>query len=107
MLYGVGQETVVETIVSIDNANYRIKPGFTAKAKIITEKNDNVLLVPYEAVRAENNGEEYVYTYVDGKALKTPIDTGKEYENGFEVLDGLEKGDKVISTPDLVEDRCV
>ena len=60
MVSTTGQETVVEVVVSVDNPGNDIKPGYTAKAKIITAQNDNVLIAPYEAVRAEEDGSEYV-----------------------------------------------
>ena len=67
-----GQETVVEVVVSVDNPGNDIKPGYTAKAKIITAQNDNVLIAPYEAVRAEEDGSEYVLKLKGQRAVKTP-----------------------------------
>ena len=41
-----GQETIVEVIVSVDTEGDDIKPGFTAKCKIITSEEENLLIVP-------------------------------------------------------------
>lgn len=97
---GTGQETVVEVIVSVENAKEDIKPGYTAKVKIITSQDSNVLVVPYEAVRADKNGSEYVFKVEGNQAVKTPITTRQEYDSGFEVTKGLKNHDLVVESPD-------
>ena len=100
----MGKETVVNVLVSVDTAGEDIRPGFTAKCKIITSEDSQTMVVPYESVRSDEDGKEYVYQYRDGHAVKTFITTGKEYQSGFQVLDGVEVGDRIISTPDIVSD---
>lgn len=102
LISATGQETVVEVVVSVDSPGDDIKPGFSAKAKIITEQNDNVLIAPYEAVRAEKDGSEYVYKLEGQRVIKTPIQTSGEYEDGFEVQMGLSNNDKIVVNPDSV-----
>lgn len=99
-----GQQTVVEVLVTIENPTEAIKPGFTAKAEIVTEQKQGVMLLPYEAISAEDNGQEYVYCYQENHAVKIPVETGTEYQNGCEVLSGLKKDDLVILEPELVKD---
>ncbi len=95
-----GQETVVEVIVSVDDAGKDIKPGYTSKVKIITSRNSGVLVAPYEAVRADKNGNEYVFKLKGNKAVKTPVVTRKEFDDGFEVTSGLSNNDVIIESPD-------
>lgn len=97
-----GQETVVEVLVSVKDPTEAIKPGFTAKTKIITSEDENVLVAPYEAVRADNNGNEFVYKLDGQKAVKTPILTKEEFEDGLEIVSGLKKDDVIITNPDAV-----
>jgi RND family efflux transporter MFP subunit len=99
-----GQKTVVEVIASVDNPGEDVKPGFTAKAKITTSKNDKVLCVPYEAVREDSDNKEYVFCVVDGKVKRVPIVTGKEFDTGFEVKSGLKANDVIIMNPDDVSE---
>lgn len=97
-----GQETVVEVLVNVDeriSGEEEMKAGYTAKCKITTSSDSGVLLVPYEAVLAEEDGSEYVYTLQTGKAVKRAIQTGREFENGFEVLSGLKSGEQIVVTP--------
>lgn len=99
-----GTETVVEVLVRIQNPKSDIKPGFSAKARIITEESKNVLVAPYEAVRADDDGKEYVYLLHGRKAIKVPVTTRKEFESGFEVLSGLKNQDTIIMNPDSITD---
>ncbi|MFU0833347.1 MAG: HlyD family secretion protein [Oscillospiraceae bacterium] len=92
----VGQETVVEVLVTVNEPKEDIKPGFTAKAKIITSTNSSVLVVPYSAVQADHNGAEYVFRVVEGTTVKTPIKTAREFDNGFEVVSGLSADDWIV-----------
>lgn len=99
-----GQETVVEVIASVDKPGSDIKPGYTAQAKITTSQNAKILCVPYGAVRADADGNEFVFCVVNGRAKRTVIVTGKEFDDGFEVKSGLKSGDLVITNPDDVTD---
>lgn len=101
-----GKETVVNVIVKLDNTSKDIKPGYTAKCRIIISEDDNVLLTPYESIKSDDNGKEYVYKYENGKAVKTYIETGNEYQNGFEIVSGLENGDKIIEKSDRLYSNC-
>ncbi|WP_085833361.1 efflux RND transporter periplasmic adaptor subunit [Clostridium merdae] len=103
-IHTTGTETIVEVIVRIQNPKKDIKPGFSAKAKIITEESKNVLVAPYEAVRADDDGKEFVYLLQGRKAVKVPVTTRKEFETGFEVLKGLKDQDSLITNPDSIKD---
>ncbi len=100
----LGQEVVVEVVVSLEDPTAAVKPGFSAKVRIITGQDDGVLLAPYEAVRASDNGDEYVYRMVGRRAVRSPIRTGEEFETGLEVVSGLHAGDALILNPDAVWD---
>ncbi len=97
-----GQETVIEAVVTVRNPGSDIKPGFTAKAKITTSKSSGALIIPYEAVCEDDAGSEFVYRFVAGKAVKTLIRTGKEFNSGFEIKQGLKTNDIVITNPDSI-----
>lgn len=97
-----GQETVIDAVVTVKNPGSDIKPGFTAKAKITTSKSSSILIVPYEAVREDDSGAEYVFRFLAGRAVKTPVQTGKEFNSGFEIRQGLKADDIIIMNPDSV-----
>lgn len=99
-----GQETVVEAVVSVEKPREDIKPGFTAKARVVTSRDTHVLSVPYEAVKSDQQGNEYVFRLVGNRAVKTAIVTAREYDNGFEVKSGLSPSDQVIVGQDEIID---
>lgn len=99
-----GVDTVVEVLVSLEKPGDEIKPGFTAKAKIVTAEKDHVVILPYEAIQAEVDGTEYVLTIENNRAVKHIITTGDEFENGVAVLSGLEHGEEVIHDPSGIEE---
>lgn len=99
-----GQETVVEVLVSVEHAKEDIKPGFTAKAKIITSSDSSVLVAPYSAVQADQDGSEYVLRVVGGKTVKTLIQTGREFDGGFEIKSGVSKDDRIVTDAENISE---
>lgn len=102
-----GKETTVDVTVSIKDPGKDIKPGYTAKCTITSSVKTDALLLPYQAVLAEDNGKEFVYLYDDGKAAKKYVETDGEYTGGLEVLRGIEQNDFVITTPDNLHDKSI
>ena len=95
-------ESVVDALISISSPDEYLKPNFTATARIVTDSPQDVLLAPYEAIRQDENGQEYVYIYSGGSAIRRDITTGREYADGAEVLSGIRKGDRIVSNPDVI-----
>lgn len=95
-----GQETVVEVLIDVTKSGSDMKPGFSVQAAIQTSHDKNILLVPYEAVKADKDGKEYVYRVAGRRVAKTYIETGKEYDGGFEIRKGLSSGDQVVINQD-------
>lgn len=92
-------ETVVQVLVSVENPDIALKPGFTATATIVTSIHENTKIIPYDAVQAEEDGAEYVFCLVGNKAVKTPVSTGNVYLDGLEITEGLEDSDRIIINP--------
>ena len=53
---------------------------------------------------AEDDGREFVYRCIDNKAVKTYINTGKEFSDGFQILDGLDVNDIIILETQNIKD---
>lgn len=93
---GTNQETVVEVTLSIENCDNKIKSGYSAKAKIATDKVRKINIIPYESIKQDKNGQEYVYIFNKGFAVRRNIKTGLEISDGIEVLSGLSSNDIII-----------
>lgn len=93
-------ETVVETIIKINNDNKSVlRPGFTASIKILVNEKPNVLLASYDSILQDEEQNEYVFKIFNGKPFKQPIKTGIENEDGVEIIEGLNAQDIIISNP--------
>lgn len=101
---GSTSETVVDAIITLDpeenDASLRL--GLSAKARVTVGLSEDALVVPYECVGQGADDQEYVYVYEDGRAVKRVITTGDELSDGFQVIEGLRPGDRVITTPESI-----
>lgn len=100
---GTNQETVVDITVSIENLDDKIKEGYTVKARVVTENEKKINVIPYESVLQDNDGKEYVYVYSDGTAVRHDIQTGLELGEGVQVVSGLPKDAYVIESPAVIK----
>jgi RND family efflux transporter MFP subunit len=85
----------LDTIIDLDNAEGRLKPGLYATAKITLQEQKDVLALPAAAVIRDGNNA-FCYRLIDGKAAKTPIQLGIKVGDDFEVKAGITDADKVI-----------
>ena len=99
-----GKETAVDVTVSVENPNQLIKQGYTAKCTITTNTKNNGIIIPYETVEMDSENSGTVYTFNNGKAQKKSVKIGNEYENGVEIISGLNKNDLVIEAPEKIND---
>jgi multidrug efflux pump subunit AcrA (membrane-fusion protein) len=74
--------------------------GGSVTAKILVSKKSNGIFVPYEAVDQNSDNQEICYVVSGGKAELRVIETGEDYSNTIEVLDGLSAGELLITSSD-------
>jgi HlyD family secretion protein len=74
-----------------------IKAGMNASADIITGERKNVLLLPNEVIKTDNQGKNYVETLNGDKMATQPVVIGMSDKFQTEVVSGLNEGDKVIA----------
>lgn len=94
--------TNFEVEIAIEGTNASLRPGMTVHAEIVTARLDSVLVVPIQAVgRRVFKGKETetVFVVKKGRAVLTPIRTGKSSDTEIEILEGLGPGDEVIIGP--------
>ena len=91
------QENVVNyiTLISIDNAEGRLKPDMTANVTITLKKKKGVLAVPAAAVKREG-GRKYISVVAPGgKIDRREVRTGWKEGAYLEVTSGLKEGEAV------------
>lgn len=92
-------------IVLVDNKDQKMIPGMTANASIITNKSENVICVPNEALKfspAEITGgkkykEQGLWVLKDNKPVRRTIKTGAKDSDKTEIISKeINENDKVI-----------
>jgi multidrug efflux pump subunit AcrA (membrane-fusion protein) len=85
-----------KTKISIETEDNNIRPGMTADVVIISDSRDDVLIIPWRAVK--ENGREFVRVVINGELEERDIETGLRGSEGYvEVLAGLQEGEKVVT----------
>ncbi len=88
--------------VDLSSGDPRVRAGMTANATIVTERRENVLVVPNWAVRIDRQtGQAYVPVQRPQGVVETEVTLGLRNENVSEVLSGVNEGDVLV----LVSDR--
>jgi HlyD family secretion protein len=89
-----GARNVGEVLCSISNDRMELKPNTTVDIRIQLDERSNVLTLPRSAVEL-TGGSRYVYL-VDGEHLRQrEVQVGIANEIQFEVLSGVQEGDRV------------
>ncbi|MBR5135188.1 MAG: efflux RND transporter periplasmic adaptor subunit, partial [Clostridia bacterium] len=108
-LNGTVTETVVDAVVTIDEEELdeSLLVGLSAKASITVDVKPNVLVVPYDCLMQDDDGNAVVYTIGGNTASRRVIKIGKETASGVEVLDGLSEGAVVVKDPERLSGETV
>jgi multidrug efflux pump subunit AcrA (membrane-fusion protein) len=67
-----------------------------ATLTIVTERKENALAIPSDAIIVNASGQNIVFAAQDSIAHQRAITTGLTTKTQTEVLDGLKPGDKVV-----------
>jgi multidrug efflux pump subunit AcrA (membrane-fusion protein) len=78
-----------------DSNGIEIKSGMYALVYVISDYNENVLLLPTGAVKRDNNGIYFVYKMVDGLQVRQDIKRGLCTDALVQITEGLKEGDEV------------
>jgi len=92
----VDSETgTVKVTLGVDNRTGSLRPGMFARARIAYDVHEDAILVPREAVVAED-AQPAVFVVEDGVARLRAVTTGLESGTNVEVTSGLEGSEKVV-----------
>lgn len=95
---------VVSAEIHVENPDENIYLGLEANVKVNGHKEENVIVVPLEAVNTGKDGN-FCYIVEDGIVVKKEVETGLASATMVEIKTGLKAGDKVIrSGIEIVEE---
>ena len=98
-----GKETTVEVKLVLDDNDDELRTGYSAECSIITSTDKSVIVLPYELIRTDEQGD-FVFTVSGGRAKKTRVVTGREYKDGIEIKSGIRENDIVITDSSELSD---
>ncbi len=97
-LAGVSTQGAVNfpVTIALDEADPIVRPGMSASISVITERRENVLLVPSRAIYAQGR-DRVVYVWRGGQVEAVPVQIGMSGDSGTEILgDSLSEGQEII-----------
>jgi RND family efflux transporter MFP subunit len=89
-------------LIAADPTNVQLLPGMTATVTIVTEQDNNALLVPNSAIayaKTQPGSGSAVYVLQNGASIRVPIQTGSTDNTNTVVVSGLQPGQEVITGP--------
>lgn len=81
--------------IHLQDADENIILGMDAKLTIHTDRTENALLIPVEAINADREGD-FLYVAENGVAVRRPIVCGISTDTYAEVLEGVTEEDVII-----------
>ncbi len=102
---GTVSETVVDAVVSLDEGatDDSLRTGLNAQAAIVTQTDEDVLLIPYDCLTQNEQGKECVYVYRgNGVAERQAIEVAAEHADGVLVVSGISAGERVVQAPEAL-----
>jgi membrane fusion protein (multidrug efflux system) len=94
---GALDESTRSLIVEADlpNADLTLRPGMYASVRIGVEKRTGVMLVPAAALVREK-AAGFLFTLVDGKAVRVPVKYGFNDGTNVEIIEGIAENARVL-----------
>ncbi len=83
--------------IEVRDRSRQLKPGMFGRIRIVYDTRTDVLLVPKEAILAEDD-ESAVYVVRDSMAYRQIVETGYSNDAHMEIISGIEAGDVIITT---------
>jgi macrolide-specific efflux system membrane fusion protein len=93
-------QTLVEILIRIESSPQPLKVANQVDLDIVVEKKEGVLLLPIAALHQSDS--PHVWRCEEGRARKRAIHTGVSSVDSVEVVSGLEEGDRVIVSRDVL-----
>lgn len=89
--------TTYPAVITLDDTNNGIFPNMSATANIITKVDDNVLLIPTNAIQTTGTTST-VRVLKNGQLSTVPVVTGDSSDSQTAITSGLSEGDTVVTS---------
>lgn len=85
------------TVIKLDTDTTMILPNMAVSANIITERKNDILIVPTSSIQQNADGTSYVQVMKNGKISDVAVETGLSSDTQTEIRAGLSEGETVIT----------
>lgn len=83
--------------VSVPNNNRELRPGMFVRTKVNLGSGSNIVVPDMCVVKQQGSGQRFVFVVKDGVAVQKPVELGVHFGDRYEILSGLEEGEKIIT----------
>ncbi len=94
------QTHTIQIEIRLNNNELLLKPGMFARVTLITERKENVVVIPRDVVLGGKIDRHYVYVVEEVSeskiAHKRLVEIGIKQADRYEITDGLEAGDTLV-----------
>lgn len=84
--------------ITIPNGDRRVRPGMFARVTMSFGTTDRVVAPDRSIIKQAGSGDRYIYVYKDGKVSYNKVETGRRMGDEYEIVSGVEDGDRVVVT---------
>ena len=82
--------------IEVNNSDQRLRPGMFSRVTMNFGTNDRPLVSDMAVLKQTGSNDRYVFVEKDGKAFYTLVQLGTRIEDKYEIVSGLNAGDRVI-----------
>lgn len=90
--------TTYPTVIKLDTDTTTILPNMAVSASIITERKNDVLMVPTSSIQQNTEGGSYVQIMKNGKPSEVIVETGLSSDTDTEIVSGLSEGQTIVTS---------
>jgi len=90
--------------LSFDNPDETLKPNMYANVRIYAGPKRDVLSIPREALIKSSDSQRVILSLGEGRFRAAPVRAGMESGEWVEIIDGLNEGDKVVTSAQFLID---
>ncbi|SCY74150.1 efflux RND transporter periplasmic adaptor subunit [Alkaliphilus peptidifermentans] len=98
---GQTNETVVPVTINVIDQHEMLKPGFSVKARIVSEERENTIVLPFDSIIVEDQDKRFVFVCNDNVLEKREVEIGIESDFHVEIVSGLTMGEKIVLRPNM------
>lgn len=85
------------TEIVLPNSDFKVRPGMFARVVLNFGKKNNVVVPDKAVVKQSGTDERFVFVIINGAAERRTVTLGQRLGNAYEVLSGVNDGEKVIT----------